>query len=266
MNTAKIEIESAYMTDQGKHRQHNEDACFSDENIGLWIVADGMGGHERGDLASQIAIKFISEEVSKGNNLKDAILASHYEIQKASLELGGDAIKPMGTTVVAALLTGLNYQIAWAGDSRAYLMDSHLSLLTKDHSYVQRLLDLGLINEQEAEDHPNKNIITQSLGATDTDKLNIDVINGSLAEGQKLLLCSDGLSNEVLPADLEHLLQSNKAPDKAVKELVLAANQAGGRDNISALVINIIEKNNNSPINSGSLPSDSNSNTKAAKS
>ncbi|NIB43916.1 serine/threonine-protein phosphatase [Pseudomaricurvus alkylphenolicus] len=222
-------------TDKGNCRPQNEDSCGGDAQLGLWLVADGMGGHEHGEVASQLAVEHIAEQVRLGKSLEDSIRYSHQIIQNVSHSKGSS--RPMGTTIVAVLFEDSRYQIAWVGDSRAYLADQHLCQLTRDHSLVQRLLDSGVVTEEEAKNHPNRNVITQSLGSTEMKSLVVDTVNGDLKAGQKLLLCSDGLNGELSDERIYELMNTPDTAQDLSERLVQAAKDAGGHDNISAIVI-----------------------------
>jgi len=224
-----------FCTDKGNRRARNEDSCTVIENLGLCIVADGMGGHEFGDVASQMAIALIEQQVKVGKSLADSIYHTHHLIQEVSINKHSS--KPMGTTIVAALFSQRSYQISWVGDSRAYLNDEHLSQLTRDHSLVQRLLDNGVVSQEEAKTHPNRNVITQSLGSIELKELKVDSVFGDLKAGQKLLLCSDGLNSELSDQEISELLSGDASAQVLSENLMAAAKGAGGKDNISVIVI-----------------------------
>ena len=155
-------VESAGISDVGQKRERNEDSLFYDDKMGLYVVADGMGGQEAGEVASAIAVQTICEAIKQQASLTEAIERAHTAIGEASPELGGAG---MGTTVVALLTRDNDYEIAWVGDSRAYLWNlRQLKRLTRDHSMVQEMVDAGAISAEEADQHPQRNIITQSLG------------------------------------------------------------------------------------------------------
>ena len=153
------EVSYAARTDVGKKRQHNEDCYGVNETLGLYVIADGMGGHASGEVASKIAVAVIEEKVTQGLTLVDAIEQAHLAILEGVEN--GEGKKGMGTTIVAVQLHENEYTLAWVGDSRAYLWDGVISQLTKDHSMVQMLIDSGQITEAEARVHPGKNIISK---------------------------------------------------------------------------------------------------------
>ena len=144
----------------------------------------------------------------------------------------------MGTTVVAARLDGMRFEIAWVGDSRIYLWDGHLHQLSQDHSYVQELIEQGAITPEQARVHPHRNVITQALGVTDPQALKIEVMRGELRPGMQLLLCSDGLTEEVDDARIAEILaKEDVSAQECVEQLVLAALHGGGTDNVTVIVL-----------------------------
>lgn len=230
-------IDFALGTHTGWVREINEDSHLALPNHGLWVVADGMGGHEAGEVASGITIREIARSIEQGMPLAEAILTAHRAIQTAALQ--GEGTADMGSTVVAAKLNGLYYEIAWVGDSRAYLWNGTLHQLTTDHSYVQLLLNAGLITENEMACHPSRNIISQALGAGGADKLNVkvDIVSGELGDSDTLLLCSDGLSGEVTDDGIGAILSETTEAQTRVDRLIAAALQAGGKDNVTVIVL-----------------------------
>lgn len=223
-------------THVGLLRENNEDAILSNPSLGLWLVADGMGGHAAGEVASDIAKKVIEQQISAGKTLAYAINAAHQSVLEAAQN--GEGKYGMGSTVVALKSTGEDVEIAWVGDSRAYLWtDSSLQALTTDHSYVQMLYQSGLISEAEMSVHPEKNVITQCLGSTELDVLNVDTVSHRWKPRDWVLLCSDGLTDGVSDQEICNLLHTSTTPDSAVKALVQAALAKGGRDNISIIIV-----------------------------
>lgn len=225
----------AARTDVGKIREHNEDSYCVNQDLGLYVVADGMGGHASGEVASEIAVTAIEHQIKQGDSLVEAIEVAHLAIVKG-VETG--AGKPgMGTTVVAIQLQDDAYTLAWVGDSRAYLWDDGLSQVSKDHSLVQMLLDTGQITPAEARDHPRKNIIYQNLGAMDVEGLQVSVKQGILYKDQKIILCSDGLSDEVDDEQMGEIIAQTNDNEETVVRLVEAAIDNGGKDNVSVIVV-----------------------------
>ena len=233
-------IDFAFGTHTGLVRELNEDSHLALPKIGLWVVADGMGGHEAGEVASGITILEIAHSIEQGMPLPKAIETAHRAIQAAALQGEGGA--NMGSTVVAAKLDGLRYEIAWVGDSRAYLWNGTLHQLTTDHSYVQLLLNAGLIAESEIRGHPSRNIISQALGVggIDKDTIKVDLVSGELGENNTLLLCSDGLSGEVTDDGIAAILAETTDVQTRVDRLIAAALEAGGKDNVTVIVINSV--------------------------
>lgn len=227
-------LEFASSTDIGNHSDHNEDSYFADPQLGLWLVADGMGGHEAGEVASAIASETVSNAIKNGTGLVEAIEMAHKEVTEAGVR--GQGAKGMGSTIVALLVKGHNFEVAWVGDSRAYLWGNELRQISRDHSYVQKLLDSGAITEAEALNHPNRNIITQSLGA-DLSEVVVDNITGSFIQGQKILLCSDGLSDEVPDGEIAEILRQGGDNQSLSNELIKSALAHGGKDNVTTILI-----------------------------
>lgn len=230
-------IEYATGTHTGLVRELNEDSHITLPELGLWIVADGMGGHEAGEVASGIAIREISQSIKQGATLTEAIETAHHAIQ-AVAQQDGETVD-MGSTVVAAKLDGRHYEIAWVGDSRAYLWNEALRQLTKDHSYVQLLLNAGVITEDEVPNHPAGNIISQGLGVGGLNNadIKIDSVSGELSENDALLLCSDGLTGEVSDDRIAAILAETKNNQARVDSLIEAALAAEGKDNVTVILV-----------------------------
>lgn len=232
-------IEFGHATHVGLRRAHNEDTYWADGALGLWLVADGMGGHEYGEVASAIARDTLVREVESGRNLSDAIRAADEAIialsQKRSEGL------PMGTTVAALRVQGDIYDVAWVGDSRVYLwQNGALQQLSQDHSYVQELVTQGAISAEQARSHPHRNMVTQALGITDPQDLHVETRSGKLEPGMQLLICSDGLTEEVDDAAIATVLARRElAAQECVEHLVLAALDSGGSDNITVLLVRV---------------------------
>ena len=239
-------LSSYAMTDVGRTRAVNQDYVFSClEPVGnlpnLFIVADGMGGHQAGDFASSYSVKKILESISlslQKNPHKifaDAIRYANRElIEKAK---ANPELKGMGTTVVLLTIVGEKAYVANVGDSRLYLMEDTLTQITVDHSLVQEMIKIGELTKESARIHPDKNIITRAVGAGRD--INADFFEFSLTEKSILLMCSDGLSNMVEDEQLAILLKSAKTPEKVGKKLIETANCNGGKDNIAVIVINV---------------------------
>ncbi|MCL6417550.1 protein phosphatase 2C domain-containing protein [Aestuariirhabdus sp. Z084] len=231
-------ISFAARTDPGKQRSNNEDCFLCDESLGLWLVADGMGGHNCGEVASKIAVDTLAREVANERPLTDAIHRAHEAIREQSQH--NKEQEGMGTTLVGVKDQGTHYDIGWVGDSRIYRWNPvrvpPMQQLSRDHSYVQELLESGAINQQEADNHPQRNIITQSLGCP-LDALRVDTDTLEWLTGDTLLLCSDGLSDELSDEEMQSLIEQPVSCDQLADDLIEAALSRGGRDNISLVVI-----------------------------
>ncbi|WOD16828.1 PP2C family protein-serine/threonine phosphatase [Paraburkholderia kirstenboschensis] len=229
---------SSARSDAGRVREINEDACLDQSELGRWAVADGMGGHAVGDLASRIVIdelKRLASPVSMRAFMADA--RAHLQVANRQLreEAARRQVQRIGSTVVALLACDRFCGYMWAGDSRLYLLrDGQLRQLTRDHSQVEALKSLGVITDEEARHHPAQHMITRAVGATDLLELDDDAIE--VADGDIFLLCSDGLSNEIGEEDMLSVL-STAAHGNAPDQLVSLALERGGRDNITAVVV-----------------------------
>jgi protein phosphatase len=243
----------------GKQRDHNEDALFtltttltsdySNITFGLYIVADGMGGHQHGEVASSIAVRTMSSYIvrklytpllsPKPNPPEESLL----EIMQEGVQEAHRAIIKQvpggGTTLTAALILGNQMTVAHVGDSRAYLIanSSQLEALTRDHSLVNRLVELGQITTDEAAVHPQRNVLYRALGQGEP--FDPDINSIQMPESGYLLLCSDGLWSVVSESDLQRLVKESSSPEEACRRMVEAANAAGGPDNISAILIRL---------------------------
>ena len=230
-------IEFGHLTHVGLRRELNEDTYYGDSELGLWLVADGMGGHEYGEVASALARETIVREIRQGSSLSQAIRVADEEIIRASRQRS-DSL-PMGTTVVALRVLGNRFEVAWVGDSRAYLWrDRQLAQLSQDHSYVQELISQGAITIDQARTHPHRNVVTQALGVTDPQSLNVETLSGELRPGMQLLLCSDGLTEEVEDQNISRVLSNTEcSAQECVDGLVAAALDNGGSDNITVVLV-----------------------------
>ena len=222
-------------THVGLKRDHNEDTYGAEPALGLWLVADGMGGHEHGEVASALARDTVIEMVREGHNLAEAIEEADHRIINHSKSRGESL--PMGTTVVAALVNASKFQVAWVGDSRIYRWNGDLEQLSNDHSYVQELVEQGAISAEQARTHPHRNVVTQALGVTEPDELRVETMEGALPQGEKLLLCSDGLTEEVSDEDIAAILSGDFDLQETVDHLIVRALDHGGSDNITVVLI-----------------------------
>jgi protein phosphatase len=222
----------AARTHPGRRGGQNEDSIGWDEANGLWFVADGMGGHASGDVASRIVKETM---LGPGLNLplRAAVRRAHDEVAQAAAD--NTAHSNMGSTVVAARIADRQAEVAWVGDSRGYLWRGQtLRQLTRDHSYLEVLREQENLSETQLRGHPNKNLVTQTLGIGTPEP---SVITEPLRKGDWLLLCSDGLNDELEDGEIAQILRANAAPDAAADALIAAALARGGRDNVSAVVV-----------------------------
>jgi protein phosphatase len=245
-----------YQSDVGRVRRQNEDSFAVREDLGLWIVADGMGGAAAGEVASAIAVDVIAREVEGGAELDAAIAEANRSILDAAAAGRGRA--GMGSTVVAAQLNGRQYTVAWVGDARAYLWGDGLRRLSHDHSRIQELLDAGMISVEEARLHPQRSVITRVLGGPDGTAATAERISGSLKPGQGLLLCSDGLTSEVADEEIARVLSGNLAANgggqAAAEQLVSLALDHGGADNVTVVLIGVPPGPGGVPPGPGGVP------------
>ncbi len=243
----------------GMVRIENEDSCVVkkiSENCILAIVADGMGGHRGGKKASSVALNSICGYIEKNmvstkkyteSKIRKLLEAAASEANREIFECSekNEEFRGMGTTVVVCLMMSERYYVISAGDSRMYLNSKDsLAQITKDHSYVAELVELGLISKEDARNHPNKNVITRALGAEKT--IEFDFYTGNLNSGETILICSDGLSNMVSDEEILEIIKKHSSPEDIVQKLVNMANENGGTDNISVVVISADEKGGDS--------------------
>ncbi|OUS09641.1 hypothetical protein A9Q89_12795 [Gammaproteobacteria bacterium 53_120_T64] len=219
----------------GKVRKLNEDSFEAAPDIGLWLVADGVGGHDSGEVASELTRSTIAASYRGRGDLVAAVEEAHAVVCKAIASEQGGA--NMASTVVALALQGSDFQIAWVGDSRAYLWNGALRLLTRDHSVVEEMVSRGEISREEGTSHPNRHIITRCIGMASKAALEVSSLAGSLGAGESLLLCSDGLNDAVSAESISGIMASEMGADRRVAELIAAALEGGGRDNITVAVI-----------------------------
>jgi protein phosphatase len=263
-----LQINSAALTDRGRRRNLNEDAVFqrtiqigAGQNAGLYLVCDGLGGHQAGEVASRLAVETVTAELAEllfspgtssnsndpspnlpawRQHIETAILTAHAKIQEYARNHSRQVVS-LGTTITLALLYGDVVQIANVGDGRAYAWRAGEAIrLTEDHSIVAELVRLGQIEESEIAHHPWRNVLSQALGIETP--IEIDLVQWKLQPGDKLLLCSDGLWQAFADtAELASWLSLPDEPAELCRRLVQAANQRDGSDNISAVIVSVEE-------------------------
>ena len=227
-------------TDVGRVRDGNEDAYLVDHAMGLMAVADGMGGHRAGEVASVTALEALRAAITSGRPLRESIEdANNAVFAKAQTDTN---LRGMGTTLTAGtLVAGGTMLVGHVGDSRAYLLhDGELRQVTDDHSLVEELVREGRLTSDEAAVHPQRSIITRALGVDAS--VEVDVYPVELAPGDRLLLCSDGLTGMVQPETIAATLRREDDPARAAAQLIDAANQAGGEDNITVVVVAVTDE------------------------
>jgi|TARA_R110002073_G_scaffold336505_1_gene534346 serine/threonine protein phosphatase PrpC len=227
------------LTDTGARRKHNEDSVMSAPELGLWAVADGMGGHEAGDVASGMIVDALAS-IKRPENFSLFVDAVELTLQKTNQALRDHSEKQyagrtMGSTVVALLIADGYGACMWAGDSRLYrFRNNTLEQLSRDHSQVQRLVDAGLLAAEDADAHPNANVITKAVGGAV--HLAVDVVMLDVQPGDRFLLCSDGLYNELNPDEIA-VRFSVGAVEEVARQLLQGALEKGARDNVSVIVV-----------------------------
>ena len=237
-------MKSFSLTDIGRKRQLNQDYVFaSDEKTGkldnLYIVADGMGGHNAGDFASKYTVETAVREIKGSAEQKP------FRIIGKAVRIANELVRArakedlhmygMGTTIVIASIEEHQLQIANVGDSRLYVIGDTIRQITRDHSLVAEMVRKGGISPEAAKDHPDKNIITRAVGAKDS--IEVDFFTEDLREGDIVLLCSDGLTNMLSDEEIFAIIKKNTSLEERAKELVNTANENGGKDNIAVILI-----------------------------
>jgi serine/threonine protein phosphatase PrpC len=238
----------AARSDVGMVRSGNEDSFFAHatKQGGLFIVADGMGGHAAGEVASEMAVQIVSRELGElyqlaGTAPREQVAESIRGANRAIYErtISESDKQGMGTTVSVLLVAGSRWLIGQVGDSRIYLLrDGALTQLTKDHSYVQEQVDAGLLTPEQARYHPYSNVITRCVGAGE--EVEADTFTGDFRPGDVFLVCSDGLTGMVDDRRLQQLLLSRASAGRIVDALIAEANYRGGLDNVTAVVVQVI--------------------------
>jgi serine/threonine-protein phosphatase Stp1 len=232
---------SSAVSHVGKVRRVNEDSCLDRGDIGLWAVADGVGGAHAGDRASGLIVEALdkigppSTAIGFLTQVRDSLHAVNQLLRLEAETLGG---KTIASTVVVLLFFGQHYACAWAGDSRLYLLrNGRLRQISRDHSEVQELVDAGEISAAEARYHPRGNLITRAVGAHD--ELVLEMVQDQLRPDDVFLLCSDGLTKPVDEADIERLM-IGRSPDEATRVLTEAALAGGAPDNVTTVAVKVL--------------------------
>lgn len=247
-----LQFRACGLSDVGRVRAHNEDSFEIDPENQVYIVADGMGGHRHGEVASRVAVKAVTAWMQnhRPNGAEEAGMPAHLASLKTAIESAQDAVQQaveedvslvgMGTTVVAMILSGNSAGVAHVGDSRAYrYRKSQLERLTKDHTWVGEQVGAGLLSEEQAKVHPLRNVVTRALGGRGG--VAVEVAETSIMPGDVYLLCSDGLTTMLSDEDIESHLVEATSIEEACRSLISASNSGGGLDNITVLMIEVAE-------------------------
>ncbi|SDY77645.1 Stp1/IreP family PP2C-type Ser/Thr phosphatase [Lachnobacterium bovis] len=232
------------MTDTGLQRKENEDYYFaSDVELGnlpnLFIVADGMGGHNAGEYASKYTVERVVASILKSSQTEPVSLIKE-AIEKANSLLleesrSNESRRGMGTTLVCATIVGHKMYVANVGDSRLYIINRQIVQVTRDHSLVEEMVRTGKVKINDAKHHPDKNVITRAVGVVED--IAIDFFEVELDDNDIVLLCSDGLTNMVDDEDIKNIICSHDSGEEQISTLIGFANQNGGKDNITAIII-----------------------------
>ena len=235
----RFQWNSAGISHTGKVRSINQDAFAVRPDVGLWVVADGMGGHDAGDLASHAIVESLNQILPQQrlSTFIDQVEDRLIEVNRSLITEAAERTEPttIGSTVVAMLAVRNYCACLWAGDSRAYLLrDGQMQLMTQDHSQVEELIEQGLLLREDADRHPAANVITRAVGATE--QLFVDVDLMELQDHDRILLCTDGLLKEVSQAEIARALQQGGCQESCDELLELALSR-GARDNVTVVVI-----------------------------
>jgi serine/threonine protein phosphatase PrpC len=237
-----MRFDCASRTNVGLKRKINEDSILVQSERGLWVVADGMGGHEAGEIASTMVTDALrclpaSDDVDEvAAQAVEALRQTNREL--IDLARTGDGRQTIGTTVVGLTIANGSFRCFWMGDSRAYLLrGGELSRLSHDHSLVQNLVDAGMLKPEEAETHENANLITRAVGVADT--VEVDIVSGEARSGDQFLLASDGLTRVVADPELAAELQRS-SPDEAAGRLIDTVLSRGAPDNVSLIITRVL--------------------------
>lgn len=250
---SEIRLRSSARTSIGQVRENNEDTVqlWAEDQYVLAVVADGMGGAVAGEEASRIAVEAVQQEMTSPGNretlpaLNDDLLIDKLceSIRSANLNIvrraaANPELRGMGTTITLAMIRSTNAIVAHVGDSRAYLVDStsrRITQITADHTFVEALVAAGHLTPDQASEHPMRNVLYRALGQHED--VDVDIYEAHLRAGDRLVLCSDGLTRHVRPAEITAIVAEAVHPDIASEELIALANERGGEDNVSVIVV-----------------------------
>ena len=233
-------------TDVGRVREVNQDYIYcSLKPVGklpnLFLVADGMGGHKAGDLASRYTVESLIKNIENSHSdnpitiINDAIVNANKPLLLKAAE--SEEYSGMGTTLVVCTIIGESMYVANVGDSRLYLYDGKLSQITRDHSLVEEMVALGKLNRDEARRHEKKNVITRAIGGAK--EAMADFFEAELTAGNRIIMCSDGLSNMVDDSEIEEIISSDLDIEDKTRKLLDRANENGGKDNIAVVIVEL---------------------------
>jgi serine/threonine protein phosphatase PrpC len=242
-------VNFAAKSDKGMVRELNEDSYKIITDCPgvsfIFIIADGMGGHKSGDVASKTAVDFVSnyilqfpEVLSEKENITEGIRDI---VKKANTDVYIESNKHesntgMGTTFIIAVVSGNQLYIGHVGDSRVYaIREGRIKRLTTDHSYVEELIQTGSLTREEAENHPDKNIITRALGCSED--IEVDVYTHEMLPDDYIIMCTDGLTNKLSEVEIKETVEGSAGPEQACEQLIEKANEKGGEDNITVIII-----------------------------
>jgi len=237
-----MRFECASRTNVGLKRKINEDSLFVDSERGLWAVADGMGGHDAGEVASATVVEAL-RNLPRVENLdelasaaKDALAGANRQLIDLARSSGSQ--QSIGTTVVGIAIADGDFRCFWMGDSRAYrFRDGYLSRVSRDHSLVQKLIDAGMLSPEDAEHHENANVVTRAVGVSE--QVEVDVVSGDAVPGDQFLLASDGLTRVVEDDEIAAELQSSP-PDQAADKLIELVLSRGAPDNVTIVIVKLL--------------------------
>lgn len=229
-------IEFGHGTHAGMRRTRNEDTYYADAALGLFLVADGMGGHRHGEVAAALVRETMVDRVSRGDDLLQAVQAAAARLLDCPRE-GPDAL-PMGSTIAALRVRADGYSAVWVGDSRIYLWQDKLRQISHDQALAQELVAAGRMNADAAAGHTPRNVLTQALGVTASEQLRMGMARGALTPHTSFLLCTDGLTEAVDDTAIARVVARIDLPaQECVDQLLLSALDRGGDDNVTALIV-----------------------------